>query len=135
MRIHLGFVAATAVCVSCTSTPARDNDATAYEEEGRVCVNARTANTFDAFSDRYVYVGAQADKHYLLVMRNRCNSLRFANGIAIKDATSRVCADGFGEIVYRDTGRLVSCRIGDIQVVESKEDARAIVEQLEKGGE
>jgi hypothetical protein len=29
----------------------------------------------------------------------------------------------------------VSCRIGDIQVVESKEDARAIVEQLEKGGE
>jgi hypothetical protein len=63
-------------------------------------------------------------------MRNRCINLRNAMVIALKDTTSRICSDGFGEIVYRDrmsSRRMQSCRIGKIEVVDSKDDARAIV--------
>lgn len=106
------------------------------EEAGsdRVCVSSRLIDNFDALTDKYVYVEARSDQ-YLFTMRRRCNGLHFSNGIALKNATSRICSDGFGEIVYRDMDRLVSCGIDDIQVVESKEDAQAIVAQLEKDDE
>ena len=48
--------------------------------------------------------------------------------------TSRVCSDGFGEIIYRDRmggRRMESCRIGTIERVESRDDAEAIVEARE----
>lgn len=101
------------------------------KSEERVCINIRTIRTFDALTDEYVYVKEGSSKHFLLTMRGRCHNLRNAQGIAIKDATSRVCSDGFGEIVYRDRmggRRLESCRIDTIQQVESKDDAKAIVE-------
>ena len=54
-------------------------------------------------------------------------------GIAIKGTTSRVCANGFGEIVYRDMGRrLESCRIDNIERVESKDAAEELIKQREK---
>ena len=40
---------------------------------------------------------------------------------------SQVCSNGFGEIVYRDMGRMESCRIGTIESVASKEDAEGLV--------
>lgn len=99
----------------------------------RVCVNARAVRNFDAFTDQHVYVQEGSSRHLLFTMRSRCINLRNAMGIALKDTTSRICSDGFGEIVYRDrmsSQRLQSCRIGKIEVVESKEDARAIVDAL-----
>jgi hypothetical protein len=103
----------------------------ADESSERVCVNARSIRNFDAFTDKYMYVQEGSSKHYLFTMRNNCRSLRNANGIAIKDVTGRVCADGFGEVVYRDrmsSQRLATCRIENIERVESKDDAKAIVE-------
>jgi hypothetical protein len=100
------------------------------ESSERVCVNVRSIRSFDAISDKYVYVREGSSKHYLFTMWNNCLSLRNANGIAIKDVTNRVCADGFGEIVYRDrmsSQRLATCRIENIERVESKDDAKAIV--------
>ena len=110
-----------------------DEGAQAEEKPERVCVNVRTIRTFDALTDQHVYVRQGSDKHFLFVMRNRCHNLRNAQGIAIKDVTSRICSDGFGEIVYRDRlggRRLESCRIDTIQAVDSKEAAAAIVEAL-----
>lgn len=105
------------------------------KSEERVCINIRTIRTFDALTDEYVYVKEGSSKHFLLTMRGRCHSLRNAQGIAIKDATSRVCSDGFGEIVYRDrmgsVRRIETCLIDTIERVESKEDAREIVEARE----
>ncbi len=100
------------------------------DSEGRVCVNVRAIRTFDAFTDEHVYVKEGSSKHFLFTMRNRCHNLRNAQGIAIKDVTSRVCSNSFGEIVYRDrmsTMGLQSCRISTIVEVESKDDAKAIV--------
>lgn len=115
--------------------------ATAQDETGetedsneRICVNTRLVRSFDAISDRYVYVKEGGDKHYLFTMHTRCINLHNAMGIAFKESVgSRVCGDGFGEIVYRDRmggRRLESCRIDTIERVESKEDAKAIVAAL-----
>lgn len=108
---------------------AQDENVEAEESQEQICVNVRSIRTFDAFTDKFVYVKEGGNKHYLFTMRNLCHNLRDAMGIAIKDATNRVCSDGFGEIVYRDRmggRRLDSCRIEAIERVESKDEAEAI---------
>ena len=113
---------------------AQDETVAAEEDSERICVNTRIVRNFDAITDRYVYVKEGSDKHYLFTMRTRCHNLRDAMGIAFKQSVgSRVCGDGFAEIVYRDRfggRRLQSCAIDSIERVESKEDAKAIVEAL-----
>lgn len=116
-------------------TLAQDDGAEEEEKEERVCINSRSIRTFDAITDEYVYVREGSDEHFLMTTQNRCFNLRHAQGIALKDTTSRICSDGFGEIVYRDgmgsMARLETCRIDKIERVDSKEDAEAIVEARE----
>ena len=120
--------------IMCPFALAQDDVEEADDAEKDVCVNVRAIRTFDAITDDYVYVKEGSDEHYLFTMQNRCFNLRGAMGIGIKDMTSRVCSDGFGEIVYRDRmggRRMETCRIGKIERVASKDDAEAIVEALE----
>jgi len=104
-----------------------DDDADEEEAAQKVCVNKRTINSFDAIDDEHVYIKASSNKHFLFTMQRRCSGLRHANGIGIKDTMSRVCTNGFGEIVYRDMGRMQSCRIDTIEPVASKDDAKGLV--------
>lgn len=101
------------------------------EAPERVCFNNRQVRNFDGLNDRFVYVEASGSKNYLLTMRNPCNGLRNAHGIAIRDTTSRVCDNGFAEIIYKDFGRLQRCRIGSIERVENKEEAKAMIAERE----
>ncbi len=112
-----------------TSAFAEEAEDDAEEEEAveRVCVNKRMINSFDAIDDTHVYIKAAGNKHFLFTMQRRCFGMRNAMGIGIKDTMSRVCSDGFGEIVYRDMGRIESCRIATIEAVASKEDAKGLV--------
>ena len=98
------------------------------DASGKICINSRLVRSFDGLSDQHVFVTESAKKNYLLTMRRRCMGLRDANTIAFKDTTSRICSNGFGNIVYRDHGsRLESCRIGTIESVADKKDAKALV--------
>ena len=108
----------------------------AQEEEGaekqssNVCVNSRTIRNFDAFTDEHIYVEDRGDMHFLFTMRGRCVGLKNSLAVAIKDTTSRVCSKSFGEVVYRDNhNRTTSCRIDTIEAVESKDDAKALVQR------
>ncbi len=104
-----------------------DDDADEEEAVQKVCVNKRTINSFAAIDDEHVYIKASSNKHFLFTMQRRCSGLRHANGIGIKDTMSQVCSKGFGEIVYRDMGRMQSCRIDTIESVASKDDAKGLV--------
>ena len=117
------------VTMGATNAFAEDADEEAAEEEvvERVCVNKRSINSFDAIDDEHVYIKVSVNDHYLFTMQRRCTGLRHANGIGIKDTMSQVCSNGFGEIVYRDMGRVQSCRIDTIESVASKEDAEWLV--------
>ena len=107
----------------------QDEGAEAADSNERVCLNSRALRDFDAIDDRHVVVREGSSRYYLLTMARRCIDLRDARTIAISDATSRVCSDGFSEIIYRDriSRRLDKCRIDTIEAVESEEDAEAIV--------
>ena len=104
--------------------PAGVEDARAEE---RVCFNRRTVDSFEGLSDKHVVIEERGNDFYLLTMRNRCSGLEDARGIGIKDTMSRICSNSFAEIIYRDMGRMERCRIGDIERVESKEEAKALV--------
>ena len=95
--------------------------------EEKACFNRRQVRSFDGLSDEHVYIKEGANDHFLLTMRNRCSGLRDARGIGIKDTMSRICSNSFAEIIYRDMGRMQRCRIGDIERVENKDDAEALV--------
>ena len=134
MRAMNASLLTLALLIMCPFALAQDDVEEADDVEKDVCVNVRAIRTFDAITDDYVYVKEGSDEHYLFTMQNRCFNLRGAMGIGIKDMTSRVCSDGFGEIVYRDRmggRRMETCRIGKIERVASKDDAEAIVEALE----
>ena len=102
----------------------------AADPEEKVCINTNLVKNFDALTDDHVYVEERARQGYLLTMKNRCHGLRFSQVIAFKDTTSRICSNGFGEILYNDRsiGRL-QCRIGTIEPVENKDEARAIIDE------
>jgi len=112
-----------------SSTFAEEEEAAAEEEQAvqEVCVNKRSINSFDAIDDEHVYIKAASNKHFLFTMQRKCFGLRSAQGIGIKDTMSRVCSNGFGEIVYRDMGRMQSCRIATVESVASKDDAKGLV--------
>jgi len=107
-------------------------EANEEESDARVCVYTRNIDGFDALTDEHVFISARGNENYLFTMWSRCHGLRSAIGIAVKDTMSRVCSNGFGEIVYRDLGRLESCRIDNIESVESKDAARELIKQREE---
>lgn len=112
--------------VGCSTSPEQMADEPA-DADGRICISVRSINSFDAIDDRHVYLKAAGKKHYLFTLWGGCVGLRSAHTIAVKDTFSRVCSDGFGEIAYRDMGRLQSCRIDTIEPVASKDDAKGLV--------
>ncbi len=131
MRVRHSFFAAASLFLLCGVTSAQDEDSgdAADSDQGRVCVSVRAIRSFDAFDDEHVYVREGSSNHYLFTMRSRCPGLRYSYGIAIKDVTTRVCSDSFGEIVYRDRAggqRVRSCPIGKIVKVENKAAAEAL---------
>lgn len=137
MRYGIVFLAALLMSLAgCASTaPAESSAAGEQDSESspRECVNVRTIRSFDGLTDQQVFVDARSSGLFLFTMRNRCNGLRNAFGITIKNVTSQICPDSFAEIVYEDLGRrLQTCRIDKIQRVESKDEARAIVDALQK---
>jgi hypothetical protein len=137
---NMAILALCALALSPLALAQNEEDGAAEKEsEERVCVNARSVRTFDAFTDEHVYVREGSNEHFLMTMQNRCHNLRNAQGIAFKNTTSRICSDGFGELAYRDgmgsMARLATCRIDTIERVESKEDAEAIVDARDSGND
>jgi len=95
-----------------------------------VCVSVRSISSFDAIDDRHIYIKAIGNKHYLFTLSVGCHGVRSAHGIAVKDTVSRVCSNGFGEIIYRDMGRdLESCPIRYVEAVANKDNAVGLVEE------
>lgn len=110
-----------------------DVDTEADTEVEKVCLDSIRVRNFDGLSDFYLYVEQSRDELYLITMRHRCIGLRNANVFVFKDGKRRICSDdNFAEIVIRDMGRAMSCNIGNIERVESKEAAKAIVEEREQ---
>lgn len=106
---------------------AGDKGAEETEVEERACFNRRQVNSFDGLSDKHVYIKEGVNDYYLLTMRSRCTGLRNARGIGIKDTMNRICSNSFAEIIFNDMGRVQRCRIGTVERVQNKDEAKALV--------
>ena len=105
-----------------TEVAAADND--------NVCFDSHRVRNFDGLNDDFLFIELNSKEMYLLETRSFCFGLRNARVIAFKDTPRRVCSDdNFVEVVVRDMGRTSSCRISGIEPVDSKDQARTIVEQ------
>ena len=109
-------------CASQTSTDS------ALAGEDKICVSVRSLNSFSALSDREIFVTAGVNNHFLFSVMGICHGLRSANAIGIADGTGRICGDGFGSIIFRDTFRSPqSCRVRYIEHVNDRDEAKQLV--------
>jgi len=133
MKIQYLTLVLSALLLIAPAVPAQEEEDDAAAGEKNVCINTNLVRSFEAFDDMHVYVRQGSNQHFLLTMRSRCLGLEWAQGIGFKDTTSRICSNGFGEIVFRDRtmGRgLQNCRIDMIERVESREAAKELVEGI-----
>jgi hypothetical protein len=100
----------------------------------RVCVKVRQVNSFTALDDRHALVKASASGYFLFTVDEACSGLSFARGIAIAEAGSRVCDDGFDFLVFEHPAAGPRrCRIVKIEPVEDETAARALLESRAAG--
>ena len=87
------------------------------------CFNIRQITSWDAIDRDHVYLKEGVSSHYLVTLFSSCPGLRSANAIALSNQMGRVCPRDFGRITFRDAGMRSSCRIDNIEKVESKDVA------------
>jgi len=87
------------------------------------CFNIRQITSWDAIDRDHVYLKEGVSSHYLVTLLTSCPELRYANAIALSNQMGRVCPNDLGRITFRDAGMRSSCRIDNIEKVESKDVA------------
>jgi hypothetical protein len=92
------------------------------------CFNIRQISSWDAIDRDHVYLKEGVNNHYLVTLFSSCPGLRSANAIALSNSMGRMCPNDFGRITFRDAGMRSSCRIDNIEKVESKDMAVSLVE-------
>ena len=99
----------------------------------RTCIRKNEINSMGALeNDRFVFVNARAQRHYLLSLEEACLAIRFANGISIADGARRVCGDGFSFLAFNHPEHgLTRCRVVWIDKVKDKKEAIEMIEAIE----
>lgn len=131
MLLLTSFLLALNVTVADEHEEPERKDVEESKVEEKVCFNRRQVNSFDGLSDKHVYIKEGVNDYYLLTMRNRCTGLRDARGIGIKDTMGRICSNSFAEIIFNDMGRVQRCRIGTVERVQNKDEAKALIAERE----
>jgi hypothetical protein len=94
-----------------------------------VCLSDYDIRSFSPLYDEFIYVEGRRDAHYLFTMQRGCLGLRSANAIGLPDQPGRICSNSLDDVVYQDISRgRASCRILDIERVNSRDEARELAE-------
>jgi len=126
----------TFLCMALPLLPVMSSCAGGYQAGGAVvdrsepvCLSDYDIRSFNAIDDEFMYVEGRGDAHYLFTMQRGCIGLRSASVIGIPDQPGRICSNSLDEVIYRDISRgQTSCRILNIERVNSREEARELAE-------
>jgi len=99
------------------------------------CFNIREVTSWDSIDRDHIYLKEIGNSHYLVTLTSSCPGLRSANAIALSNQMGRVCPNDFGRITFRDAGMRSSCRIDNIEKVESKDVAVSLADARSKAKE
>ena len=95
----------------------------------RECVRVSEIESMHAPDARHVVVTVRANEYYVFTVDEACSGLNFAEGIAIVEATTRVCGDGFDFLTFNHPAvGEKRCRILKVESADDKEDAYARIE-------
>ena len=101
----------------------------AVDRSEPVCLSDYDIRSFSPLYDEFIYVEGRRDAHYLFTMQRGCLGLRSANVIGIPDQPGRICSQALDDVIYHDISRgQTSCRILDIERVNSRDEARELAE-------
>ena len=92
------------------------------------CVRIRTVRNWDALDDEHIWVEANGARQFLMTLWARCPGIRFAQVIALSNASGRICPNDFGSVLYDDGGQTMRCQIGEVEIVGSRGEAKAIIQ-------
>ena len=125
------LVALLATLLAAPAALAEDENPEGSAVDGeKICFDSARIRNFDGLNDDFLFVQINSNEMYLLKTRSICFGLRNARVIAFKDSPRRICSDdNFIEVLVRDMGRTSSCRIEGLEPVDSKDQARAIVDE------
>ncbi len=119
----------TAIVVpGCASTGAGDADPYAIDRSAE-CIRIRQVRNWNAIDDEHVWLESSGRRQFLVTLWTRCPGIRFAQVIALKNAGGRICPNDFGSVLFEDAGQTMRCPIGDVELVGSRGEAEAIVEE------
>lgn len=121
----LGLAVAVSV-LACTSTQGVETGGTETTPR-EACFSNFKVRSFSPLHERFVYVRARSDEHYLLTLDAVYLGLPHAIGIKISGTFSRICSETGAMITFVDAGRPVYCRIVKVEAVASMDEAKKLV--------
>jgi len=124
----LTSVVAVLWCACLAGCAANDSAPDSASTAGDDCFQIRQINNWSAIDRKHIYLEEAGNDQFLLTMFSACPGLQYAQVIGLSDRMGRVCPNDFGRITYRDGGVRTSCGIDNVERVESKEAAVALVE-------
>lgn len=91
------------------------------------CVRIRSVRNWNSIDDEHIWLEVSGSRQYLLTLWARCPGIRFAQVIALSNASSRICPNDFGSVLFDDGGTTMRCQIGNVELVGSRGEAESIV--------
>lgn len=91
------------------------------------CVRIRQVRNWDAIDDEHLWLEVSGRRQYLVTLWARCPGIRFAQLIALNNASGRICPNDFGSVLFDDSGQTMRCQIGNVELVGSRGEAESIV--------
>ena len=92
------------------------------------CVRIRQVRNWNAIDDEHLWLEVSGRRQFLVTLWARCPGIRFAQVIALNNASGRICPNDFGSVLFDDAGQAMRCQIGNIELVGSRGEAESIVE-------
>jgi len=92
------------------------------------CVRIRSVRNWSAIDDDHLWLEVSGKRQYLLTLWSHCPGIRYARTIALSNAGGRICPNDFGSVTFADSGTLTRCQIEDVELVGSRGEAEAIVQ-------
>lgn len=111
----------------CASSGATADDPYAVDPTVE-CVRIRSVRNWSAIDDEHLWLEVSGSRQYLVSLWARCPGIRFAQVIALSNASSRICPNDFGSVLFDDGGTTMRCGIGNVELVGSRGEAEAIVD-------
>ena len=124
--VVVAMIGVLAVAVSPASAEEPGGESSKQE---RTCFRVRDVRGASAIDDRFVYIKAVRDQHYLLTMVNSCLGLENSIGVTISNKFDRVCSHDKSWITYKDFNETKRCTILTVESVADLDRAKTVVQE------